>query len=88
MKKITSLVAMVAAIGSGTMAFAGGPGPVVIEDAPVVITEEDAGTFGSLGGNGAAVAAGVVGLALLVALASGDDDDDSSATDTIVDAAN
>lgn len=70
MKKTVALAAALAFAASST--FAGGLAPVVQEPAAPVIVEET----GSSAGMGLGLtAAGVVGVALLVALLNDDDDD-------------
>ncbi len=77
MKKLTSL-ATVLALGLSSVAQAGGPGPVVVEDAPVIVEDTgSSGSFGSLGGAG--VIGALVLLAVIAAIASGDDDEDETA---------
>ena len=79
MKKLTAILSMVAGIAA-TSAFAGGPGPVIIEDAPIIL-EEAATTsgpsFGSLGGAGVL---GAVALVALIAALASDNDDGPSTT--------
>ncbi|MCR8724187.1 hypothetical protein [Frigidibacter sp. ROC022] len=60
MKKFAATAALVASF-TASSAMAGGPGPVIIEDAPVII--EDAGSSSSAGSLGAG---GVIGALLLL----------------------
>ena len=75
-KALVSLTAA-AALSSASVAYAGGIAPVAIE--PMVFeADDDAGSFGSLGGNGALL---VGGLLLAGALAFALSDDDTASDD-------
>ena len=70
MKKLSAFAA-IAAMGIASAAQAGGPGPVIVEDAPVVV--EDTGSSssaGSLGGTGVLIALGLIALVAAVASSS------------------
>jgi hypothetical protein len=71
MTKITAVIAASALIASSTFAMAGGPVEIQEEPEPMVIVAQPAGSMGSLGPNGGAIAA-AVGVLAVAAIALSD----------------